>query len=533
VALTLCAACSPDGSSASSSAEDGHSESGGMGESAAVGPGFQLIDQGEAPAGVACFAMVFHYYRDEGIYRDARNETALDLGGATGAAVAKDSRLWSWINGGASTVTIKQLYEAAYNLNEISGGKAHYFVKLQAETSALSDTQGRAEQLKAIIDGFLKHGRPAIVQMKPSNTLMMPTFHLVVTGYDAEARRVTYASPLDGGFTASAGVDDFIGGPFYKTGSQEQARWDGAWLGFYHGTALAGDHRFGFENAGYERAYDLHVPAAYTGQTPVPLVLDFHGIYMNARVERQTSGFRALSEKEGFIVAYPEGIDTLATSALDRISLGGQSWNADTMGLQWYSWANLSDVDDVAYAVKVVEDVKRQLAIDAGRVYVSGLSQGGAMALLCAHERGDVFAAAAVVSAALLKRLDDYHPLRPIAVAHFHSYDDATVPYGGNILIGLPPIEEAARRWAVVNGCDYDEPTVKVLGYPDKDHPDVPEKLTVYPGGAEVRMYSLHGPTGGGDPHDLYKTNFHGATVEERQQYITNLAWDFLKRFRR
>jgi len=529
--LIFGAACSSGGGSSSSSGGNDASSVSGLSESAMVGSGFQLIDQADAPAGVACFAMIFDYYQDQGRYSDATSGTTVILDASTGTTVTQSSQLWSWINGGAAAVTLKQLYEAAYNLNEIAGGKAHYFVKLQAQTIALSDTQSRREQLEAIVEHFLRQGRPAIIQMKPYNALLMSTFHLVVIGYDADAQTITYASSSGGGYKATVSVDDFIGGYFHKPGTLEQARWDGAWLGFYHGTALAGDHRYSFENQGYERAYELHIPASYTGTSPVPLVLDFHGIYMSAAVERKTSGFKALSETEGFIVAYPEGIGTLETTALSQTTLGGQSWNADTTGLQWYSWANLSDVDDVAYAVTVVDDVKRQLAIDAARVYLTGLSQGGSMALLCAHDRGDVFAAAAVVSTALMKYLPDYKPMRPIPVANFHSYEDATVPYDGNILAGIPPIEDTARQWAIVNGCDYADPTVSVLGYPDEAHPKVPEKLTIYTGGAEVRMYSLHSSSADGDPHVLYKTNFHGNTVEKKQQYITKLAWDFLKRF--
>ncbi|MEN6476174.1 MAG: hypothetical protein ABFD81_19320, partial [Syntrophaceae bacterium] len=371
--MILGAACSSGGGSSSSSGDNDSSPVNGMSESAMVGSGFQLIDQGDAPAGVACFAMIFDYYQDQGRYSDATSGTAVALDTPTGATITQASQIWSWINGGAAAVTLKHLYKAAYNLNEIAGGKAHYFVKLQAETSTLSDTQSRREQLEAIVKHFLRQGRPAIIQMKPYNALLWATFHLVVIGYDADAQTVTYACPFDGGYKATVSVDDFIGDYFYKPGTLEQARWDGAWLGFYHGPALTGDHRYSLENQGYDRAYELHIPASYSGTSPVPLVLDFHGIYMSAAVERKTSGFKALSETEGFIVAYPEGIGTLETTALSQTSLGGQSWNADTTGLQWYSWANLSDVDDVAYAVTVVDDVKRQLAIDAARVYLTGL----------------------------------------------------------------------------------------------------------------------------------------------------------------
>jgi polyhydroxybutyrate depolymerase len=276
--------------------------------------------------------------------------------------------------------------------------------------------------------------------------------------------------------------------------------------------------RVSFDLNGYTRSYEMYVPARYSGSLPAPLVLDFHGIFSNANSERETSGFQTKADTEGFIVIYPEGI----------AGVGGQSWNADTTHLQWYSWASRANVDDVAFAVKVVEDVEGRKNIDADRVYVSGLSQGGSMALLCAHDRGDVFAAAAVVSTALIKKLEDYNPVRPIPVVNFHSYEDMVVPYDGNNLIGIPSIEDTVRQWAIVDGCDYNNPSVSSLGYTDPDHPAVAEKLTIYSGGtngAEVRLYSLHGS------HVLYKTNMHGATVTEKQQYITDLAWDFLKRF--
>lgn len=520
--MLLITACSSG--SGSAGPDDASNGENGLNESAMVGPDIQTIDQGNAPSGIACFAMLFAFYQDQGMYRDAFSGAAVTLGQPAGGSIADDSPLWNWINAGSGTVTLQQLAEAAYRLNDYTGNRAHYFVKLQADTTQLSAVQSRREELAYIAQHFLKRNRPVIIQMRPANTLFSAAFHVVLLGYDAGAQTVTYACPRDGGYKATASVSDFLGGYCYKPGTLQQARWDGAWLGFFQGAAPAGDHRFSFELEGYTRSYLMHVPEGYTGAAPVPLVLDFHGLYMNAAVESRTSGFKALSESEGFIVVYPEGTAPAGLSA--------QNWNADTTGLQWYSWANLSAVDDVEFALAVVADVKRQLAIDAGRVYLSGLSQGGSMALLCAHDCGDVFAAAAVVSTALMKHLKDYAPLRPIPVASFHSYEDATVPYAGNILSALPPIEDTARQWAIVNGCDYDHPGVSILGYPDAQHPDVPEKLTTYTGGAEVRLYSLHGSSENGDPHVLYKNNFHGQTVEEKELYLARLAWDFLKRFR-
>jgi len=275
---------------------------------------------------------------------------------------------------------------------------------------------------------------------------------------------------------------------------------------------------YSFVLQGYTRSYDLYVPSSYTGSAAVPLVLDFHGIYSSAEEERTTSGLQAKADAEGFIVAYPEGLN----------GPGGKSWNADTTHSQWYSWSNVINVDDVAFAVKLVQDVRSKLNIDARRIYVAGLSQGGSMALLCAHDRGDIFAAAAVISSILLKDVHSYNPVRPVSIISFNSYDDAVVPYNGFNLFGIPSIEDTVLQWAIVNGCDTSHPTVTSLGFTDPDHPTVAEKITTYGGGSggvEVTLYSLHGT------HILYTTNMHGSTVAEKQQYVMDRMWNFLKRF--
>ena len=58
------------------------------------------------------------------------------------------------------------------------------------------------------------------------------------------------------------------------------------------------------------RSYRLHVPSSYTGSTPVPLVLNIHGLGSNASDQEAYSGFSGQSEQSGFVVAYPQGITT-------------------------------------------------------------------------------------------------------------------------------------------------------------------------------------------------------------------------------
>src|SRR3972149_4453701 len=74
-------------------------------------------------------------------------------------------------------------------------------------------------------------------------------------------------------------------------------------------TLVAGDQERTLEVGGVARAYRVHVPAGYDGTTPVPLVLDFHGLTSNAAQQAALSGFVKLSETAGFIVAHPAGLN--------------------------------------------------------------------------------------------------------------------------------------------------------------------------------------------------------------------------------
>jgi poly(3-hydroxybutyrate) depolymerase len=56
------------------------------------------------------------------------------------------------------------------------------------------------------------------------------------------------------------------------------------------------------------RHYILHVPACYRGDSLVPLLLNFQGYGSNSRQEEALSGTSVKADKEGFIVAYPDGL---------------------------------------------------------------------------------------------------------------------------------------------------------------------------------------------------------------------------------
>jgi polyhydroxybutyrate depolymerase len=208
-------------------------------------------------------------------------------------------------------------------------------------------------------------------------------------------------------------------------------------------TLAPGETTATIQVGGVTRSYILHVPSKYDGQAPVPLVLDFHPILSSAGFERGASGYAALSDQEGFIVAFPEGIDS--------------AWNVGpccTMS---------RTVDDVGFAKALVLKLEGQGCIDPKRVYATGFSMGGGMSHMLACNAADVFAAVAPSAFDLLEESEEpCHPSRPITEITFRGTSDFIVPYGGgasrppnglNVTIHFLGAVGTFQKWASLDGC--------------------------------------------------------------------------------
>jgi polyhydroxybutyrate depolymerase len=197
-----------------------------------------------------------------------------------------------------------------------------------------------------------------------------------------------------------------------------------------------------------QRSYLLHVPASYTGQTAVPLVLDFHPIMSNSAFERGNSGYAALADQEGFIVAYPQGIDN--------------AWNVGPC------CTTSRTVDDLGFAKAVVAKIASQGCIDPKRVHATGFSMGGGMSHYLACNAADVFASVAPSAFDLLTEDEEpCHPKRPISVVSFRGTADTTVPFAGGAYVApiFPPVTAHVlgavatfQKWAMLDGCT-DQPS--------------------------------------------------------------------------
>jgi polyhydroxybutyrate depolymerase len=165
----------------------------------------------------------------------------------------------------------------------------------------------------------------------------------------------------------------------------------------------------------------------------------FHGGTRSALEQERYSGFNDFASAHGIVAVYPEGIDG--------------HWNDGRVtGAQ-------SKADDIAFVRALILSLDAKRTIDRSRLYVTGYSNGGLMALHIACTIPGLIAGIGVVAAA--QPADAACPsARPLPVIIFHGTADWFVPFAGG-KIGGPfadhgtALSDAATAalWQKENGC--------------------------------------------------------------------------------
>jgi len=137
-----------------------------------------------------------------------------------------------------------------------------------------------------------------------------------------------------------------------------------------------------YSNGSGARAYKTYIPARGEGQ-PRPLVVMLHACKQTPDDFAAGTRMNELADEMGFIVAYPE--QGAAANA-------SRCWN-------WFRRANQKrDEGEPSLIAGITQAVIERYNVDPRRVYIAGLSAGGAMAAIMGRTYPDVYAAIGIHS---------------------------------------------------------------------------------------------------------------------------------------
>lgn len=181
-----------------------------------------------------------------------------------------------------------------------------------------------------------------------------------------------------------------------------------------------------FTSAAGHRNYKLYVPKQHSGRA-LPLVVMLHGCTQDADDFAAGTQMNALAEREGCIVVYP--VQPQGANA-------SKCWN-------WFKPADQRrDSGEPALIAGITREVISKHAVDPARVYVAGLSAGGAMAAIMIQAYPDLYAAACVHSG--------------LAVGSAHDLQSALAAMRGGKSPGARRAAAAAKRPLIVFHGDAD-----------------------------------------------------------------------------
>jgi polyhydroxybutyrate depolymerase len=219
---------------------------------------------------------------------------------------------------------------------------------------------------------------------------------------------------------------------------------------------------------GRVRTYRVYVPSERAADAP--LVIGLHGGTGNGDQFAASSGFDALAEEHGFVIAYPDGTPT----ALGERRL---VWN----GGGCCAAAVRDDVDDVGFLTELIDVLAAEHDLDPTRALVTGHSNGAIMGLRLACEAAEHIAAVAVQAGTVF--VDDCAPSEPVAVMDLHGTEDRNLPIEGGIGpestagVAFPPVDESLEPLREAGG---DVELVPVEGADHAWMPDASERLWAF-----------------------------------------------------
>jgi poly(hydroxyalkanoate) depolymerase family esterase len=198
-----------------------------------------------------------------------------------------------------------------------------------------------------------------------------------------------------------------------------------------------------FSSDAGSRAYKLYIPSRYRGEA-APLVVMLHGCTQSPDDFAAGTRMNSLAEEHLVLVAYP---------AQPASANAQKCWN-------WFSPGDQQrDRGEPALIAGITRQVMRDYAIDPARVYVAGLSAGGAAASIMGTAYPELYAAVGVHSGLACGAASDvssaFTAMRQGMVGPQHR--SATVPSAENPTLVVPTIVFHADRDTTVHPRNGDQ----------------------------------------------------------------------------
>jgi polyhydroxybutyrate depolymerase len=303
-----------------------------------------------------------------------------------------------------------------------------------------------------------------------------------------------------------------------------------------------GMHTVDVVQQGVTRPLQLWVPRGYTGG-PIPLVFWLHGSSTSGAQAMATVGadgrplFPSDADEHGYALAAPTGAVPFSPAP----GFSGFAWNIPGVPLVGTTtYPPPGTLDDVAYIGLAIDAISQTICVDERRVYASGASGGGRMASQLACDLADRITAIAPIMGVRAPQTSDTpgrsvgcSPSRAVPVLAIHGRLDPVNVFAGDDPRLVPGsswtygVEEAVRRWAVINGCSADAPERTAV----RAHVDL-VRYRGCPAGGDVALYDV---ADGG--HTIPRTPavpslaaLIGPTNQELD--TPDAIWSFVSRFR-
>ena len=239
---------------------------------------------------------------------------------------------------------------------------------------------------------------------------------------------------------------------------------------------------------GHARTFLIERPP---GNRPHPTIIMLHGGGGGAEQEKQLSGLAQIAQREGFLAVFPE-----ATGGLWNFFPPGKE---TAQVVEFFQRHGGGLPDDVAFLKALVATLVQDGVSDAKRIYLSGRSLGGVMALRLACIDAGTFAAIGLLISAMPDTVgSDCHPPKPLPVLMINGSADRVLPYQGMRSIQgeiLWPTQRLVAFFSDLNGCT--QPAQRSLQSGPRAQNIEIERSTACTGGPVV-LYRI---VGGG--HDI------------------------------